>query len=470
MDITDFANNQAWAIIPQRFEVLLKAFQDFKIDGLEVELANFRQAQGTMNDYRIINGVAIIPVSGPISKQSDLFSFLFGGSSIADLEEVFQTAMNDPAVDAVVLDIDSPGGTIGGLDAFSSMVFQDRATKPVVAFANGLMASAAYWIGSAAEAIVADRTAEIGSIGVLMVHYDFSENDRQYGLKRTFLTAGKYKALGNDAEPLSQEARDVFQAELGHLYSIFIDAVARNRDVDAETVQADMADGRIFIGDQAVQAGLVDTIGTMDTAISLARSMVEEKQYNRSGGKLPAGKEQNAMFKLKRGENVVSAPSNLDELTVMFPEIAAEIRDQGAQSVKIGEAVKTAATCEQERIMGFVKIVFGEEAGAKFAAVIASGVTAEQFSAITAMNPPAAAQDDAEEKKKAEMLAAIQAAGADNPGADGKVTVSGHGFMVKVEAFQTANKCTRTEAIRAIAIQDPDAHRDYIKHINKGGE
>ena len=138
------------------------------------------------------------------------------------------------------------------------------------------MASAAYWVGSAAEAIIGSTTSEVGSIGVLMVHQDFSRMEDMVGVKTTYLTAGKYKSLGNDAEPLTQQAREVLQAELDKLYSIFTGTVARNRGEDIGTVEANMADGRMFIGDDAAAAGLIDSIGSMEDAVSMARSMVND--------------------------------------------------------------------------------------------------------------------------------------------------------------------------------------------------
>jgi signal peptide peptidase SppA len=177
------------------------------------------------------------------------------------------------------------------------MVYAARGQKPIVAFANGMMASAAYWIGSAADEIVAEETAEIGSIGVVMMHYDYSGADEQAGVKRTILQAGHYKAMGNDTEPLSEEAEEYFQGHLDYLYTLFVDAVARNRDVTAEAVIEDMAEGRIFIGRQAVDAGLVDRLGNFETAMALVMEQAAGRQntYFRHGAEAPQRKEKDLM-------------------------------------------------------------------------------------------------------------------------------------------------------------------------------
>ena len=218
MDLLDFSKGTPWSIVPE----YLSAFES-KVNSQAFDkklLAKFED-QKPSTDFALSGGVARIPIHGPVTKRSTFFSWLFGGVTLDRLSSTFKEALEDPDVEAIVLDIDSPGGTIGGVEAFSDLVFAARQKKPIVAFAGGMMASAAYWFGSAANYIIAEKTAEIGSIGVLMIHYDLSKRDEKLGMKRTFLTAGHYKALGNDAEPLSEEATEVFKSELDHLYGVF---------------------------------------------------------------------------------------------------------------------------------------------------------------------------------------------------------------------------------------------------------
>ncbi len=126
------------------------------------------------------------------------------------------------------------------------------------------MASAAYLIGSAADIIIASQTSQVGSIGVISAHFDRSGFDEKRGVKRALLYSGKYKVMGNDTEPLTDEARAYIQDKLDTYYTLFVDTIARNRGVSAETVVKDMADGRTFIGSKALDAGLIDVIGTLD--------------------------------------------------------------------------------------------------------------------------------------------------------------------------------------------------------------
>ena len=169
---------------------------------------------------------------------------------------------------------------MNGTEALSDIIFDSRKEKPIVAYADGNMTSAAYWMGSAAEVVVAGPTSVLGSIGVLMIHTDYSEMDKRDGIKTTYLTAGKYKALGNSTEPLTLEAKEYFQNQLNYIYSIFVDSVARNRDVEAEKVLMDMAEGKLFIGQQAMDVGLVDRIGTIESAKGLIRTMIDDNNYS----------------------------------------------------------------------------------------------------------------------------------------------------------------------------------------------
>lgn len=421
MEITDFAKGVMWGMPAERFDLLQRRFFELHPADLESFVLKL-EAEAEEKDYEIINGVAVIPVSGVITKRASFFSYLFGGVGVNSLTEILQAAITDPDVSALLLNIDSPGGTVNGIDALSQVIYEMKSQKPIVAYANGMMASAAYWLGSSADAVITDKTADVGSIGVLMIHTDFSEADKKYGIKTTYLTAGKYKALGNDAEPLSDLARETFQAELDYIYGIFVDAVARNRDVSAEEVRSIMAEGKIFIGQQAVDAGLADYVGTLDDAHELALSMV--KKNKQTGGMLP-GKETYTMFEKK-----IVAPSTLEELVAIFPQMAADIRDQGVKGVDVAGAVKAAVDAETGRIIGLVSAQFGEDAGRNFAGVVASGMTGNQLAAYKILNPEKPAAPSAEDKKKAELLVAIQKAGADNPGAgDG----GGSGVQLSVE-------------------------------------
>lgn len=277
--------NAPWAILPAKLEEIQEVYyahltgESRDLSALE---AKYSAALDNNSDdpdpYEIVDGIAIIPIQGTISRRMNLFSMFSGGVSTELLLRDFRAALADPAVDAIICSVDSPGGAVGGLTIIADEIHAARGQKPIIAYAADMMASAAYWIGSAADYIIAEDTSVVGSIGVVTMHRDYSQYDAKQGVKRTYITAGKYKAIGNDAEPLSQDARATIEAELDYYYSLFVNAIARNRGVSAETVLTDMADGRCFIGTQALSAGLIDSIGTIDDALLAAMSRVESQK------------------------------------------------------------------------------------------------------------------------------------------------------------------------------------------------
>jgi len=467
MELSDFADGQIWCMTREALELLDINFHAFtQSKDMAIEAARFTLPSRTDPDekpYTIRDGVAVISVAGTITKKDSFYSWLFGGASVPRMIEAIRAASGDGAARAVLLSLDSPGGTIFGLDSVAEAIHLCRERKPVLAYAEGMMASAAYWIGSAAQKIIAEKTSPVGSIGVLMIHYDYSEQDRQYGLKRTYLAAGKYKALGNDAEPLSSEARTMYDAQLGHYYKLFIETVAKNRGVDPLMVLEKMADGRLFIGSQALEAGLIDKIGNLQAAVDMALGMVgdgktQQKSFS-AGGDSP-GKE----F-VMAGEDK-NVPQTVVQLAAAYPALVEAIRKEGKDSVDLGAARTEAGKVERDRILGLVAIQFGAEAGEKFKAIVEAGVTVEQFKAIQAVNPPAA-EADPDKGKRDEMLGAIKGAGAANPGAGkAKVPAGEKDFMALVAEYVAVNKTTKTVAMQAVMKEHPEAHRAYIARCN----
>ncbi len=211
---------------------------------------------------------AVIPIMGPIVKKANLFTRISGGTSAELLERDIKEAMMDDDVKSVALLIDSPGGSVDGPFDVADVVMSHRGKKPIMAYADGQMTSAAYLIGSAADKVYAAKTARVGSIGVIMAHYDYSKAQEIRGVKKTYLYSGKYKAMGHDAEPLTDEARKYLQGHLDDYYTMFVDMVAAQRGVETEDVLAKMADGKVFIGKKAVDAGLIDEISTFKGALT----------------------------------------------------------------------------------------------------------------------------------------------------------------------------------------------------------
>jgi len=258
-----------WAIHPAKLEEI-ETFIVKRLNGEQtVYMVDFQEEHQPNSSYEIKNGTAIIPIEGSLTKRANLLTNFSGGTSTQIIQSQISKALTDESVEAILLSINSPGGTIDGTKELSDYIYYNvRGKKPIVAYADGMMCSAAYWIGSAADKVIAFDTSMVGSIGVALTHFDRSQADEKMGIKRTMIYAGKYKRLASDEKPLTKEGREELQEKVDTFYSIFVNDVARNLGVDTKTVLSNMADGRVFIGEQAVAAGLVHKIGNFDLAMA----------------------------------------------------------------------------------------------------------------------------------------------------------------------------------------------------------
>ena len=211
-------------------------------------------------------GIAVIPVFGTLVKRAGAIEAASGLTSYGHLEDQIMDAATDPAVRAVLLDIDSPGGEAAGAFDLSDLVYEARSLKPVWAVADEEAFSGAYAIASAAERLIVPRTGGLGSIGVVALHVDRSARDAMEGFRTTTVYAGARKNDFNPHETLKDGARRTLQAEVDRVYGLFVDTVARNRGLAAEDVRA--TEARLYFGEDAVRAGLADEVGTMRSAFA----------------------------------------------------------------------------------------------------------------------------------------------------------------------------------------------------------
>lgn len=221
-----------------------------------------RERQKTKNRS---GNIAVIRVHGAISnraKRMDTMS-MGGGTSAEDVENEIRAAVADESVKAIVLDVNSPGGSAAGTPELASAIRGLRGEKPIVSQVNALSASAAYWIASATDEVIATESSQIGSIGVIAVHEEISQMLEQEGVRETIISAGQYKAEGNPYEPLTEEAQAEMQRKVDAYYRMFVDAVAEGRGVDREKVESDFGQGRVMLAADARRAGMIDRIGTL---------------------------------------------------------------------------------------------------------------------------------------------------------------------------------------------------------------
>lgn len=272
-----------WAILPDRLEQIHAIYESrVKGEQPDIEAIEARLGRPLSNErqreYEVRNGAALIPLRGVLGRRMNLMSNMSGGTSTELFARDVQAAVADPEVQSIVLLVDSPGGTVAGTQSAAAVVMAARGKKPIAAMVEGTMASAAYWIGSAADVVVLDSTtAQVGSIGVVATHTDISKAEEASGVKTTEIVAGAYKRIASQHGPLSEEGRKAIQDQVDYLYAQFVQDVATQRGVSEDKVLSDMADGRVFIGQQAIDAGLADGVNTLEGVITLLNERVQSR-------------------------------------------------------------------------------------------------------------------------------------------------------------------------------------------------
>lgn len=253
-------SNEVWAIIPERLVTMQSVARQIAA-GAEIEI------QAAKRLPKVSGSLAFMPLYGTIQQRPSMWMELFGGTSTDAFGRAFEAAVRNPEIKGIVIDVDSPGGTVYGVEELSAKMRDLRGNKPVVSVANSLAASAAYWTATAADQLVVAPSGDVGSIGVFATHVDLSGAMEQDGVKVQFVSAGKYKTEGNPYEALSDEARASMQARVDDFYSMFISAVAKNRGKPESAVRNDFGQGRVVRSQEALSVGMVDRIATLEKVV-----------------------------------------------------------------------------------------------------------------------------------------------------------------------------------------------------------
>jgi capsid assembly protease len=211
------------------------------------------------------SGIAVIPIHGSLVRRTVGLEADSGLTSYQGVQQMLEMARDDPSVDAILLDIDSPGGESSGVFDLADKIQAVGLIKPVWAVANDMAFSAAYALASAAQKVYVSRTGGVGSIGVIAMHVDQSVKDAQEGLHYTAVYAGSRKNDLSPHGPMTSEAQRFLQGEVDRVYGLFVDTVARHRHLSSNAVRD--TEAGLFFGKDAVRAGLADAVGTLDDAL-----------------------------------------------------------------------------------------------------------------------------------------------------------------------------------------------------------
>lgn len=263
-----------WAIEPSKLreiqEIYATHLRGEKIDIAAVEARLGRPLSNDQQQYTVQgSGVAVLPIQGVIAPKANLFTRVSGGASADMLRLQLESAMADGRVRSIILAIDSPGGSVLGGPELAEAIRKASAEKPIVTLSDGQLASMACWIGAAANAVyITGPTVIVGSLGTVITHDFTPRRDASAGGQTTEIVAGRYKRIASDVAPLKPDGQAYLQEQADYVYGVMLEGVRDYRGIDStDTVHERMADGRVFIGQQAIDAGLADGFMSLDDLV-----------------------------------------------------------------------------------------------------------------------------------------------------------------------------------------------------------
>ena len=335
--------SRIWAIDEGAWQemVTIAGGENANLEVIEASLGKLDNKSA--NQIEVIDGVAVIPVIGPIVKYGTMFSNISGATSVSHLTKSFNLALEDESVKAILFEIDSPGGEANGINEFAEQIFNARGLKPVEAYISGQGCSAAYWIASACDKIWLDETAMAGSIGVAAVVKDDEDADNMKGI-RTY----KFVSEGSEnkrPDLASDEGRQVILESLNAMAAVFRQKVARNRSTEYNSLTVrDVIDkfnrGGVLMGDAAVRAGLADGLSSYKQVLS---SLV-----NTSGAEQPVAAQplnfiQENIMDINTDAGAVAPVANDAEVAALEAKLA-ELESEKASLADQFEAIQAQLT------------------------------------------------------------------------------------------------------------------------------
>lgn len=312
-----------WAIEPDILKSLCRLN--------EIKSLSFQSERRLSNTRSVMirDGTAIIPLHGPITARSDIFTFFMGGTSLSDLAKDFQTALNDDQVKAILFDVDSPGGVALGPAEMADAIFKARGKKPIWSYVGRNCSSAAYWIASATEKIITNPSALLGSIGVVTT-IPVQEQPDLEGYKNIEIVSSN--ANRKRPDPRTAEGLSEIKRELNDLEAQFIESVAHYRSVTIDSVKNDFGQGGVLIGKNAVLAGMADSLGSYEEVLA----------------------ELNQKFSTNKNKNLMSNKEIIEKSAITanfikseFPDIAEKLAKEN--STKIQSETKETAFNEGKK-------------------------------------------------------------------------------------------------------------------------
>lgn len=355
MRFFNFLTNQPWAITESAAQRMLEIYHaalDRKANGEELDIEALEKELGRKVDNTrattVRDGVATIPVHGPIFRRADMFTNVSNSATVDAIARDFNKQLDDPSVSGIIFDIDSPGGEVNGINELSNMIYAARSVKPIVAYIGGEGNSGAYWLASACSKIVVDATGSVGSIGVIAGVPDPNKENKRH---IQFISS---QSPNKRPDPTAEAGRGLFQSHVDELAGVFVDTVARNRNVKPETVVKDFGAGWLLVGQNAVRAGLADRVGSYEQVLAELSGKSENPSLGNGDSRMSDKKDANSSL-LQRLKAALSG----DEMQALAEPALAEdsveikaLRAKAAQADRYQEQIWAARTKEAEAFAG----------------------------------------------------------------------------------------------------------------------
>jgi len=276
--ILRWMESEPWAIHPEKMQAVLGVLEakmrgDINVDAERWVNLEARRQAGLGQQGRI----HVMGLHGTISHKVGLLTGS-GGTSTAEFENQFNAAMQSDDVATIVVDIDSPGGSVPGVIELAETIRSSRGTKRTVGVVNSSAYSAAYWLGSQFDELVVTPSGGVGSIGVFTMHVDKSKLNEEMGIDVSYIFAGKHKVEGNSDNPLTDDAKAEIQSQVDSYYADFVNDVAAGRGVKTSKVLSDFGQGRTFRAKTAVELGMADRVATFNQVLREESTRVASSQ------------------------------------------------------------------------------------------------------------------------------------------------------------------------------------------------
>lgn len=378
------------------------------------------------NGYSVSDGVAIIDVSGVLAHKSRMEADCTRILGYQDVAKSLDAALADPAVSAILFNLDSPGGEVAGAFDLAAKIYAARGVKPMDAVASDQAASACYLLGAAVGSLAVTQTGTVGSVGVVMRHVNMSAALEKQGLSVSFIYAGAHKIDGNAFSPLSDGVRADFQSSIDKLYGMFVDSISLYRRMDAAAIRA--TEARCYTGADAVAAGLADRVATPDQVIQDLRMRASASRPLRAGARATHSNRSTHMGEHEQGSGGANAN----------PEARfAQADIDRARAEGHAEGMKTGMAQERERVSGILDHPEAEGRGDLARTCVTQGLSVAQAGAMLAASPKAAAPASAG-SQFAQVMAGLNPPV--KPGADSSEGASAGDLVTMMVGFAAGHK------------------------------